>query len=154
MAVKKKRIARDANAALRAARAVQLRTQGLTYEQIAAECGYSDRASAWNAVQGELSRIVAEPVDILRKLEMARLDEMLAAIWPKVTHKPEPLDGSEDEDERKAKRRGADLFAIDRAVAIMERRAKLMGLDMPTGAGALAGVVIVRQYGGLNPSEV
>ena len=50
--------------------------------------------------------------DDYRGLHLARLERTLRAIWPRV------LNG--------------DLLAIDRALRILEREARLLGLDAPT----------------------
>lgn len=110
----KGRTTRDVNAAQRAILALKLRAKRLSYDEIARRCGYGSRGAAHAAVQRELDRVVVENVDQLRKEEAASLDELEAACWERL----------ESEDHEKAK-----LFAVDRILAIKERRAKLMGLD-------------------------
>lgn len=105
---------RDANAAARAAKAMQLRILGYGFQQIATECGYSDKASAYNAVKRELARTVQQPADELRTLEADRLDALLRTFLPKA------LKG--------------DTWSCDRVLAIMDRRAKLLALDVPADA--------------------
>lgn len=95
-------------------RALELRKSGVSYEDIARELGYRGRDGAHRAVSAALKRTLQEPADELRRLESERLDAMLFAIAPLV-------------------RRG-NLEAIDRALKIMERRAKLLGLDAPIRA--------------------
>jgi len=95
----------------KAAQALALRKTGATYEQIAAHLGYSNRQSANRAVLRLLAAHEAENVADLRTLENMRLDDLLFAVY-------------------KAAKSG-DLGAIDRALRIMERRAKLLGLDAP-----------------------
>lgn len=94
-----------------AIQALALRKTGATYEQIAAHLGYSNRQSANRAVLRLLAAHEAENVADLRTLENMRLDDLLFAVY-------------------KAAKSG-DLGAIDRALRIMERRAKLLGLDAP-----------------------
>src|SRR5262249_27674484 len=53
-----------------------------------------------------------EPADELRKLELERLDTLSRALWPTATTDP------------------PNLKAIDRLLKIMDRRAKLLGLDV------------------------
>jgi hypothetical protein len=98
-------------AVLRQAAAVELRKAGKGYQAIASHLGYKGPSGAYKAVSSALKKILAEPVDELRTLEEQRLDTMLSAIWPAV------LKG--------------DLGAVDRGLRIMERRAKLDGLDAP-----------------------
>lgn len=105
---------RDVNAAPKAALAIQLRAQKLPYHEIAQRCGYDSKASAYNAVQRELQRTVVENVEELRREESAMLDQLHAVCWKLAM-----------DEENKGR-----LFAIDRILAISERRAKLFGLDM------------------------
>lgn len=136
----------DINAAAKALRALELRKQGYQYAEIAAECGYADRATAYNTVQRELTRSLGEAAESLRTLEVMRLDEMLAALWPLAVRHQELIGEDDDIETIKLKLRGPDKFAIDRVLTIMERRAKLLGLDVEpspsTGAGHLR-----REYG-------
>ncbi|USQ75345.1 helix-turn-helix domain-containing protein [Ornithinimicrobium cryptoxanthini] len=68
-------------AAARRARAVRLRTQGMTYQQIADELGYTHRASVYQVVKRALDTHNAEAVRQLRDLENARLDALQVALW-------------------------------------------------------------------------
>lgn len=89
---------------------VELRTQGLSFEQIGQHLGIS-KPAAWERYQAALNNILAESVNQLRDMENQRLNTAQAAIWPKV------LEG--------------DIPALAGLLRIMERRAKLNGLDMP-----------------------
>lgn len=116
MANAKGQTKRDPNAATRATLAIQLRTQQkLTYEQIAERCGYASRGACYDAVQRELGRVVVENVEELRREELMMLDQLQATCWKRM----------EEEGFEKAM-----LFAVDRLLAISERRAKLMNLDV------------------------
>lgn len=116
--------ARDVNAGVRAAKALQLRTLGLTYEAVAQQCGYRDRGGAYHAVQRELRRMIQEPADEVRQIEVERLDALLRAMLPKA------LKG--------------DGWSVDRVLRIMERRAGLLGLDAkPDAASAQQAQMIV-----------
>jgi len=101
----------DPGVAEKWAKALALRTAGKTYQEIAVEVGYADRSSAYNAVMDALKAMVREPADQARELELERLDKLTAAVW-----------------ERAMK---GDDFAIDRALKIADRRARLLGLDAP-----------------------
>lgn len=96
----------------RQAKALALRKAGIGYQEIAAELGYAGPAGAYKAIQTALRKTIQEPADEVRSLELARLDSMLRAIWTRI------LDGND--------------YAIDRGLKIMERRAKMLGLDAPT----------------------
>jgi orotate phosphoribosyltransferase-like protein len=55
-------------------RAVELKTAGYTYAQVADELGYFSRGTAYNIVAKALREQTAEAVADLRDLENARLD--------------------------------------------------------------------------------
>lgn len=104
---------RDANAAQRVSLAVKLRTSKMTYEAIARQCGYSNASACRKAIQRELERVVVNDVETLRREEVTTLDTMQSECMRLFM-------------DRENKGR---LFAADRLLAIMERRAKLLGLD-------------------------
>ena len=91
--------------------ALELRKAGATYQSIADKLGYSCAKGAHKAVASALKATLREPADGVRELEIARLDAMLLPLWRRV----------QNGDER----------AVDRVLKIMERRAKLLGLDAP-----------------------
>jgi hypothetical protein len=91
--------------------ALELRKAGRTYDEIARMLDYSERSGAAKAVRRALAATVQEPADELRRLEVERLDSLLAAMWPLA------MDGK--------------LGAVDRVLSLMDRRAKLLGLDAP-----------------------
>lgn len=68
-------------AAARRVRAVELKTAGLTYEQVADELGYTSRGTAYNVVAKALREQTTEAVGSLRDLENARLDALQLALW-------------------------------------------------------------------------
>lgn len=93
--------------------AVELRRAGRSYREIARQVGIGV-ASAHRLVAGAIAEVratVAEDVAELRALELSRLDGMLGGLWPQA--------------------RCGNLGAVDRVLKIMERRAKLLGLDAP-----------------------
>lgn len=108
---------RDVNAATRVEMALKLRAKRMTYEEVARECGYASRGACHDAVMRELARRVDGSVDALRNEELDSLDRLEKICWDRL------------EDENKDYAR-AKLFAVDRILAIKERRAKLMGLDV------------------------
>ena len=91
---------------------IELRKQGMNYADIANEVGiHMDTArSAVNTYMIRLQARTLESADELRRDDYSKLSMMLDAIWDRV------LEG--------------ELGAIDRAIKILERRARLMGLDM------------------------
>ena len=92
--------------------ALELRKAGVSYQRIAEALGFNSPQAAWKAVNSALKKTVQEPADEVRKLEVERLDAAAQAIYPSVKQ--------------------GQYGAIDRWLKIMERRAKLLGLDMPT----------------------
>lgn len=95
----------------REAVALELRKAGATYDDIARRLGYSNRSAARRLVVRALERTVSEPADELRTLECARLDALLQALWPKA------MEGNPR--------------SVEVALQVMDRRARLLGLDMP-----------------------
>lgn len=100
-------------------RALELRKAGLTYQKIADALGYANPMGAWKAVNSALKKTLQEPSDDLRKMEVERLDAMLFALYPSA------MKGMQG--------------AVDRILRIMERRAKLLGLDAPTKTDVTSG---------------
>ena len=102
---------KTADDALRDAEALKLRSEGLTYRQIAELLGINT-STAYRRVENALRAIPADGVEEMRQLEGERLDKLHAALWDRA------LEG--------------DLQAIDRLLTISNRQAKLFGLDAPT----------------------
>ena len=90
--------------------ALEMRKAGLPYQKIADALGYSNHSGARKAVIAAMKKTLREPAEEVRELEIARLDDLINAIWH-FRAKPEYL---------------------DRILKIMERRSKLLGLDAPT----------------------
>ena len=102
---------RHRNHALAAARrtqAIQLRTQGWTYEAIAQQLGYTSRATVFAIVRKALDTHEAEEVEHLRSLETARLDMLQASLWGRAMT--------------------GDVAAVAQARRITETRIRLLGL--------------------------
>lgn len=106
-------------AAEKQAEAMRLRIAGRSFDAIAEALGYASKSGAYKAVLTGLQNTLQEPADELRTLEVERLDAMIDAIWDKVES------GSE--------------AAIDRALRIMERRSRLLGLDQPARVDVTSG---------------
>lgn len=138
---------RDVNAAQRASQALALRSQRLTYEEIAHRCGYGSASAARKAIQRELNRHVIGNVDELRAEEGHALDQLQAVLWPLAV--PGNSDNRDEQDENESdapkKKRRVNFYAIDRILMIMERRAKLFGLDAVKDANVAMAQVVVRE---------
>lgn len=98
----------------RTAEALRLRSQRLSYQEIAIRVGYHDSTAAYTAIHKALADHVLEEVELLRAEEAASLDSLEAECWRRLY------------DPRYAK---SMLFAVDRIIAIKERRAKMLGID-------------------------
>lgn len=123
-------ISRDANATFRVVDAVRFRQQGWTYERIAAQCGYASPGAARNAVQRELDRVIVQSIEEWRNDHTARLERLHEEAWELAMNKANK----------------GRLFAFDRLLAIAEREAKLLGIDVKAD-DQLAGVTVIREYG-------
>ena len=121
---------RDVNVGIRASLALKLRAQQhLSYAEIATQCGFGSKGAAHNAVQRELSRTISTNVEQLRREELATLDYLEMTVLKRLR----------DEGYSKSM-----LFAVDRILAISERRAKLMGLDVPVDQALFANQIVIR----------
>ena len=100
---------------------LEYRRGGLTFDLIAERLGYASASGAHKAYLSACNRIVYEDVIEVRKSEMDRLDIAQAAIWGDLT----------DTQNVDANTRARLVMAL---MKIMERRARLLGLDMPTKA--------------------
>jgi hypothetical protein len=84
----------------------------LTWDRIAQETGYADASGAHVAYKRAIKRTLQQPADEVRQQELDRIDRLHLALWPNA------MKGSER--------------AIMTIVRLMERRARLLGLDAPT----------------------
>jgi hypothetical protein len=100
--------------------ALELRKAGRTYAAIAQELGYCSPSGAEKAVRVAIRKILAEPGEEVIAMERERLDALLGAVWEQAL--------------------AGDFQAVDRALKIMERRARLLGLDRPLKIEARADV--------------
>lgn len=95
--------------------AIQLYLSGADWEQIARRLGYASRGAAFTDVNRALEEQVVElssALEVLRKVEAARLDRLQSAIWVQAL--------------------GGDLRAVETALRISDRRALLLGLNRPS----------------------
>jgi DNA-binding transcriptional MerR regulator len=102
------------SAAARRQQIVRLRIAGASMVAIRQQLGLSSSGcyKAFHRALAEQREALADDLQEMRQLEAMRLDEMLLALWPAV-------------------QRG-NTHAIEKAIAIGARRAKLLGLDAPT----------------------
>jgi hypothetical protein len=118
----------------RDADAARYRAEGWTYQRIANALGYSDPSNARKAVMRALKEVVRDANETAIHLELNALDEMAREVWAVLQRnhvvvsqgRVVELDGVPIPDDAPV------LAATDRLLKIQERRAKLLGLDMPT----------------------
>lgn len=96
---------------LRARQALELHLGGATYQQIADALGFASKSSAHGAVREALAARPSVDESDPVAVEVARLDAMLAGLWPKA--------------------RKGDVAAIDRVLKISERRLAVTALGRP-----------------------
>ena len=85
--------------------------KGLTFSDIASQVGYASSSGAHEAVRAALEADGGLAAHEIRMLHAARLETLLESVWD-------------------AARQG-ELRAIDRVLRVLDRQAKLLGLDMP-----------------------
>ena len=90
---------------------LELRRAGLTWQRIAEETGYADHTGAYAAYKRAIKRTMQQPADELREAELDRVDRLQLALWPKAMK--------------------GDNASINTIIRLMERRARLLGLDTP-----------------------
>lgn len=137
---------------------MRLRRDGTPWEKIADTLGYS-RAYVYKIFKKGLREIIQEPAEEVLKVELARLDELqvevlkiLRSFHPVVNSGLVVRDVVEDENGNpvtnvftgqpltiRIEDSGAKLAAVDRALKIMQLRAKFLGLEK-TGNPEKAGM--------------
>ncbi|MER6249366.1 hypothetical protein [Streptomyces griseorubiginosus] len=115
---------------VRRTKLLALRRQGVRYDdERILELGYSSPATARSDLKRALEQHrdeEAAEVSIYRQQENERLDALLEAAWPRATT-PSPVFDKEGE----VIDHVLDMRAVDTVLRLMDRRAKLNGLDMP-----------------------
>ena len=84
--------------------------EGMKFDDIAAELGFSGRQGAYDAVSRELKAITREPAEEVLRLDLERLDKMWGIHYLNA--------------------QAGDAMALSSCMRIMERRAKLLGLEV------------------------
>ena len=119
----------------RDARMFEMRKAGMNYRAIAAasNVSVSTAYSGVNRVMKQIGRQLVEDHGDVVRMELERLDTLQRQLWPMTRpHKIVTGDGEEIEIP-------PSLDAIDRVLKIMDRRAKLMGLDQAAGLAITMG---------------
>jgi hypothetical protein len=115
--------------------AVDLRAGGMRYQDIATELGVNLK-TANRYVREGLDRFLAEEIrssDVARRLHVERLRALLAAQWPKAMT--------------------GDVNASATCLKIIEREARLLGLDAPARIDVTARIRQMAVEEGLDPDE-
>lgn len=101
--------------AQREQKVLKLRAKGLGFDDIAAQCGYANRGSAYKAYKRALENTGEQMLSDAqwRELELHRLELMHKAIWPQAAR--------------------GDLAAVREAKRLHDARARLMGLTIAPG---------------------
>lgn len=96
---------------------LELKRSGATWDAIAQVVGYSNGSGAFKAYQRAMVRTLQQPADELRDAEIDRLDRLQRAYWfEAIGDKNTP-----------PVHKSAEIV-----LKIIDRRAKLLGLDAPT----------------------
>lgn len=114
----------------------ELRKQGLSQTAIAERVGVTQGAVS-RSLKAYLAKLAAETMEDaeeVRSLELERLDAILIPMLQAAT--------------------SGEETAVDRVIKIMDRRAKLLGLDAPTKAHVTADVNVQADYSKLDPLEL
>lgn len=106
--------AQRARTAQRRTQAIALKLAGAEWQQIADTLGYADRGAACKDVTRALETYVAEGragAEVLRETELLRLDRIQRGLWPQAV--------------------AGDTRAADTVLKVIDRRMRLLGLDVP-----------------------
>ncbi|MGW4639569.1 hypothetical protein ACWEN6_13625 [Sphaerisporangium sp. NPDC004334] len=117
-------VAKKIQLAQRRSKAVQLRLAGVTYDKIATQLGYAGAGAASKDVTRALqaaAREQHENSEELLRLEIDRLDRLMAAVW--------------------ANALSGDVKSIEAAERLISRRCVLLGLDLINRNGVADGDV-------------
>ena len=125
---------------LRDEKIIELRRDGLTYVQIGLVVGIpkstvADAIKRWMDERSPAS----EQVEELREIQSAQLDALHGDLWPHRMRALRNEDGEilyEGPDDNRQPIQVPDVQVVDRIVKVMERRAKLYGLDLERGLSA------------------
>jgi hypothetical protein len=125
------RFLKTAQSAERDAEALRMKTRGMTLQAISDALGYGGHANVSTALDRAVAAIVGPDAQVYYQIQMTQLDDLTARVY-KVLDGDHPL-VSEGQIVRDNGVPLSDpsvtLAAVDRMLRLMERRAKLMGLD-------------------------
>ena len=120
----------SAEADARRLKALDLRLAGASYRQIGAQLGVS-HTQASKDVKAMLREMATEPAAEVRQQELTRLDKLMLAHWPTAIR--------------------GDIRATTMVLQIMDRRARLLGLDAPQRIDITGWIRQMAEREGLDP---
>ncbi len=125
---------RRGDSSVKRVRAMEMRAAGYSYREIANELGFRSVSSAFETVERGLAEWAREPLDRVIALELVRLDQLVRAYW--------------------ARAASGDLEAAAFVLKVLERRAKMLGLDSPKRIDVRALVAEWAESEGLSADDV
>ena len=123
---------RTAGVDARAVKALDMRLGGASYRQIG-KALHVDHTTAMRCVQRMLREYATEPSTQVRDMEVARLDRLMAGHWEKAIH--------------------GDVNSTRTVLTIMDRRAKLLGLDAPQRLDVTGWIREMAEAEGIDPDQ-
>ncbi|MGH9045345.1 MAG: hypothetical protein ACRDVP_11040 [Acidimicrobiales bacterium] len=126
-------------------RALELRSRGYTFHQIATELDFASRSSAYEAVERALNRAPAQAASELRRVAVAQLDQIERTAWDilerhhyvVVMHGPKAGElVRHPETDEPLQDSGPALQALAVLLKTNAERRKLYGLDAPAKRSA------------------
>lgn len=96
--------------------ALDMRRKGHILSEIGAVLGIDRTSTVSKLIQKAMREIVREPAEEVVQMELDRLDTMFVKAYERAADHEKPLNKE----------------AVDTCLRIMERRAKLLGIDKPT----------------------
>lgn len=116
--------------------AMELRKGGMSYRAIAQTMGVNVH-TAYDYVQAELLELrkeTTEDTQTVRDMELARCDEMMAGLEEGI--------------------KAGDPMSVNAAIRVMERRARLMGLDAPEKKSVTGVIVSAEMVASLSDEQI
>lgn len=140
--------------------ALVLRRAGLSLREVADRLGYKTPSAVQKAIMGALQRPIDEAATALRLLEAERLDRLQLNLWGVATNTAKQTVVIKGKDVEVPYPILEQISATRAVLKIMERRARLLGLDAPTKTenvsnyeGSIEVTVTGADYTRLSPQE-
>ena len=125
-------MARNAESEARGMQALSLRLGGASYREIGRTLGVS-HVTAFRYLRWAMREYAAEPATQIRDMEVARLDRLMAGHWEKAIN--------------------GDVNSTRTVLTIMDRRAKLLGLDAPQKLDVTGWIREMAEAEGIDPDQ-